>query len=101
MREDNFLQEMALFWQKVCYFYDQFLSFAREVKADPSRIARADLILIGAALLVVALFVLGWLIRFFTETWKEKGKMLLTALAVVLFVVAAAYFLSRYVPMPA
>ena len=96
----EFISEIEEFWQKVCYFSGQLASFAREVKADPSMLVRADLIMICAALLVVVLFFIGGLIRFFTEPWKKKAEILLVTLIIIVLAVVAAFFLLRFVPLP-
>ena len=54
-------QELALFWQKLCYFFNLFLDFARQVVKDPTMVSRGDLIMMGATLLIVVLFLLGGL----------------------------------------
>ena len=53
-----------------------------------------------AAALMVALFVIGALIRFITEPWKKKGESLLTTLLVLLILAVAAFFVLRQIPLP-
>ena len=53
-------------------------------------VARGDLVMMAATLLIVVLFLLGGLIRFLTEPWKKKWESLvgtLLVLAVIAFIV--------------
>lgn len=93
-------QELELFWQKISYYFGQFAVFVRQVIEDPSIVSRLDLILMGAAALVVVLFLVAGLIRFFTEPWKKKGRSLLTALLVLLALAIVAFFVLRAIPLP-
>ena len=93
-------QELELFWQKLCYFGAQFWDFARQVVADPSMVQRSDLVLMCATLLIVALFLVGGVIRFITEPWKKKGESLLGTLLVILALAVIAFFVLRGVPLP-
>ncbi len=100
MSIDIIRQELELFRQKLAYFFGQFTGFIRQVIEDPSIVSRLDLILMGAAALVVVLFLVAGLIRFFTEPWKKKGRSLLTALLVLLALVIVAFFVLRAIPLP-
>ena len=93
-------QELELFWQKLCYFSRLFWDFARQVIRDPSMVSRGDLVMMGATLLIVALFLLGGLIRFFTEPWKKKGESLLTTLLVLLTLAVVAFFVLKKISLP-
>lgn len=99
MNTEMIRQELQLFWQKLSFFFGQFLEFVRQVAADPSIVERSDLIMMGATALIVGLFLVGGLIRFFTEPWKKKGQSLLRALLVLLILAVAAFFVLRRVPL--
>ena len=93
-------QELSLFWQKLAYFCGQFAAFVRSLIEDPSIVSTGDLILMGATALIVVLFLLGGLIRFFAEPWKRKARSLLTTLLVLLVLTVVAFFVLRAVPLP-
>ena len=93
-------QELELFWQKLCYFSRLFWDFALQVIRDPSTVSQGDLVMMGATLLIVALFLLGGLIRFFTEPWKKKGESLLTTLLVLLALAVIAFFVLKKITLP-
>ena len=93
-------QELELFWRKVSYYFGHFVDFVRQLIDDPSIVPRTDLILMGAAALIVVLFVIGGLIRFFTEPWKKKGRSLLVTLAALLVLAVVFFFVMRAVPLP-
>ena len=82
------------------YFAAVLYDLARGVVAEPGSIARGDLVLIGAAALIVALFLLGGLIRFITEPWKKKGEALLTLLVTLLVLAVVLFFALRAVNVP-
>ena len=92
--------ELELFWQKLVYYFDQILGFARQLIDDPTIVPRGDLVLMGAAALIVVLFFIGGLIRFFTEPWKKKGGSLLRLLLVLLVLAIVLFFVLRNVPLP-
>ena len=94
------LQEIVLSWEKLKYLCVLMLDLARGVAADPGAVARGDLILIGAVLLIVVLFVIGWLIRFITEPWKKKGEALLAMLALFLALAIILFFVLRTIEVP-
>jgi hypothetical protein len=100
MNTEIIRQELEAFWQKLCYFAGQFWDFARQVAADPSSVGRGDLVMMCATLLIVALFLLGGVIRFLTEPWKKKGESLLTTLLVLLVLAVVAFLVLRRVPLP-
>ena len=93
-------QELELFWQKISYYFGQFAAFVRQLIRDPSIVSRADLVMMCAVALIVALLVIGALIRFITEPWKKKGESLLILLAVVVVLAVAAFFVMRGIPLP-
>lgn len=93
-------QEMESFWQKLVFFSGQFWDFARQVFRDPTIVARGDLILMIATLLIVALFLLGGIIRFITEPWKKKGESLLGTFLVLLVLAVIAFIVLRGIPLP-
>lgn len=93
-------QELSLFWRKLSYFFGQLVGFVRQLIEEPSAVTQIDLILMGAAALVAVLFVIGGLIRFFTEPWKKKGQILLTTLLVLLILAVAAFFVLHNIPLP-
>ena len=93
-------QELALFWQKLCYFFNLFLDFARQVVKDPTMVSRGDLIMMGATLLIVVLFLLGGLIRFLTEPWKKKWDSLVVTLLVLLALAVVAFIVLKKVSLP-
>ena len=93
-------QELELFWRKLVFFFGQFQDFARQIINDPSSVTRGDLAVMAAILLIVALFLIGGLIRFFTEPWKKKGEILLTTLLVILVLAIIAFFVLRNIPLP-
>ena len=93
-------QEILLCWEKLKYFASLLYDLARGVVAEPGSIARGDLILMGAAVIIVALFLLGGLIRFFTEPWKKKGEALLTLLVTLLVLAVLLFFAMRAVNVP-
>ena len=93
-------QELALFWQKLCYFFTLFLDFARQVVKDPTMVSRGDLIMMGATLLIVVLFLLGGLIRFLTEPWKKKWDSLVVTLLVLLALAVVAFIVLKKVSLP-
>ena len=49
---------------------------------------------------MVALFLLGGVIRFLTEPWKKKLQSLLTTLLVLLVLAVIAFLVLRRVPLP-
>ena len=100
MNTESILRELELFRQKLCYFAGQFRDFARQIAADPSSVERGDLVMMCATLLIVALFLLGGVIRFLTEPWKKKLQNLLTLLIFLLVLAVAAFFALRGVPLP-
>ncbi len=100
MSSETIWQELELFRQKIAYFFGQFLLFARQLIRDPSIVPRGDLVLMGATALIVVLFLLGGLIRFFTEPWKKKLQTLLGLLIFLLVLAAAAFFVLRGMPLP-
>ena len=100
MNTEIILRELELFWQKLCYFAGQFWDFARQIAADPSSVERGDLVMMCATLLIVALFLLGGVIRFLTEPWKKKLQSLLTTLLVLLVLAVIAFLVLRRVPLP-
>ena len=100
MSSETIWQELELFRQKIAYFFGQFLLFARQLIRDPSIVPRGDLVLMGATALIVVLFLLGGLTRFFTEPWKKKLESLLVTLAVLLTLAVIAFFLLRGVALP-
>ncbi len=93
-------QELELFWQKISYYFGRFAVFVRQLIRDPSIVSRTDLVMMCAAALIVALFVIGALIRFITEPWKKKGESLLILLAVVVVLAVIAFFVMRSIPLP-
>ena len=93
-------QELELFWQKISYYFGQFAVFVRQLIRDPSIVSRTDLVMMCAAALIVALFVIGALIRFITEPWKKKGESLLILLAVLVVLAVIAFFVMRGIPLP-
>ena len=93
-------QELALFWQKLCYFFNLFVDFARQVVKDPTMVSRGDLIMMGATLLIVVLFLLGGLIRFLTEPWKKKWDSLVVTLLVLLALAVVAFIVLKKVSLP-
>ena len=93
-------QELALFWQKLCYFFGLFSDFARQVVKDPTMVSRGDLIMMGATLLIVVLFFLGGLIRFLTEPWKKKWESLAVTLLVLLVLAVIAFIVLKKVSLP-
>ena len=100
MNTESILRELELFWQKLCYFAGQFRDFSRQIAADPSSVERGDLVMMCATLLIVALFLLGGVIRFLTEPWKKKLQSLLTTLLVLLVLAVVAFLVLRRVPLP-
>lgn len=100
MNTESILRELELFRQKLCYFAGQFRDFARQIAADPSSVERGDLVMMCATLLIVALFLLGGVIRFLTEPWKKKLQSLLTTLLVLLVLAVVAFLVLRRVPLP-
>ena len=97
---EGILREILLCWEKLKYFAALLYDLLRGAVAEPGSIARGDLILIGAAAVIVALFVLGGLIRFFTEPWKKKGEALLTLLVTLLVLAVLLFFALRAVEVP-
>ena len=93
-------EEIVRAWEKLKYLCALMLDLARGVAADPGSVAKGDLILMGAALLIVALFAIGWLIRFITEPWKKKGEALLTLLVTLLVLAVLLFFAMRAVEVP-
>ena len=93
-------QELELFWQKVVFFTGQFADLARQIIQDPARVSRGDLILMIATLLIVALFLIGGVIRFITEPWKKKGQSLIGTVLVILVLTIIAFIVLRKVPLP-
>ena len=93
-------RELVLCWEKLKYFISLLLDAVRGVGGEPGSIAKGDLILIGAAALIVALFLLGGLIRLFTEPWKRKGEALLTLLVTLLVLAVILFFVLRAVDVP-
>ena len=63
-------------------------------------VGRGDLVMMCATLLIVALFLLGGVIRFLTEPWKKKGESLLTTLLALLVLAVVAFLVLRRVPLP-
>ena len=100
MNTESILRELELFWQKLCYFAGQFRDFSRQIAADPSSVERGDLVMMCATLLIVALFLLGGVIRFLTEPGKKKLQSLLTTLLVLLVLAVVAFLVLRRVPLP-
>ncbi len=100
MKTADIMRELTLFWQKLSYYFTQFAIFVRRLIRDPSIVSRRDLVLIFAAALIVALFLIAGLIRFLTEPWKKKLQSLLTLLAVLLVLAVAAFFVMRAFPLP-
>ena len=93
-------QEILLCWEKLKYFAAVLYDLARGVVAEPGSIARGDLILMGAAAPIVALFLLGGLIRFITEPWKKKGEALLTMLIFLIVLAVILFFVLRAIEIP-
>ncbi len=94
------VQEIVLSWEKLKYLCALMLDLARGIAADPGSVSRGTLIMIGAVLLIVVLFVIGGLIRFFTEPWKKKGEALLTLLVFLLVLAVILFFVLRTVETP-
>ena len=93
------IHTLKLFWKKLCYCAGQLGAFVRRLIADPTIVSRRDLVVMCAAALVVALFVLAGLIRFLTEPWKKKAESLLILLLALLILAAVAFFVLRAVPL--
>ena len=100
MTKGSFIQELALSWEKLKYICALMLDLARGIAADPGSVPKGTLILIGAVLLIVVLFVIGGLIRFIAEPWKKKGEALLTLLAFLLVLAVILFFVLRAVELP-
>ncbi len=100
MSNQGLWQEIVLCWQKLGYYFGQFLVFVRRLIDDPAIIPMRDLVLIGAIALILALFLVGGVIRFFTEPWKKKLQTLLGLLIFLLVLAAAAFFVLRGMPLP-
>ncbi|MBQ3481548.1 MAG: hypothetical protein IJQ43_08030 [Oscillospiraceae bacterium] len=100
MSAEMIRRELEIFWQKLCYFFGLFLDFARQVVEDPSMVARGDLVMMAATLLIVVLFLLGGLIRFLTEPWKKKWESLVGTLLVLLVLAVIAFIVLKKVSIP-
>lgn len=100
MKTEGIIRELTLFWQKLSYYFARFADLVRRLIENPSIVSRRDLVLICAAALIAALFLLAGLIRFLTEPWKKKLQSLLTLLVVLLVLAVIAFFAMRAFPLP-
>ena len=94
------VQEIVLSWEKLKYLCALMLDLARGIAADPGSVSRGTLIMLGAVLLIVVLFVIGGLIRFIAEPWKKKGEALLTLLVFLLVLAVILFFVLRTIEVP-
>ena len=100
MSMEAFVQELLLCWEKLKYLSRLTWDMARGIAADPGSVAKGDLIMMAATLLIVALFLLGGVIRFFTEPWKKKGESLLVLFLILLVLAVILFFVLRAVSVP-
>ena len=100
MKTELIREQLSNFWLKLQYYFKQAVDFARQLIDDPTIVSRSDLIMIGAAALIVVLLVLGGLIRFFTEPWKRKGQSLLMSLVILLALAFGLFLIVWNLPMP-
>ena len=61
--KETVISELQAYWEKLCFFWRKFADTARSVAADPGSVNKGDLILMCATLLIVALFVIGEIVR--------------------------------------
>ena len=100
MSTEIILRELELFRRKLAYCFGELAAFVRRLIEDPSAVETSDFVLMGAIALIAALFLLGGLIRFFTEPWKRKLRSLLGLLLTLLVLAALAFAALRNYPLP-
>ena len=100
MTKANFVSELQLYWQKVCYLFGKTVDLVRGIFQHPGMLAKGDVFVAGAILLIVALFLIGGLIRFIGASWKGKGKALLGMVVSLLILAVIFYFVLLNYQIP-
>ena len=100
MTKANFVSELQLYWQKICYLFGRTVDLVRGIFQHPGMLAKGDVVVTALILLIVAIFLVGGLIRFIGASWKSKGKALLTLVLTLLIVAVIFYFILLNYQIP-